>query len=205
MRKADEFFLRNKPQFVIGAANINQIQPSNMIEFAFAGRSNVGKSSLINAITNSNIAITSKTPGRTKQLNFFVVNNMSLVDLPGYGFAKAGKKEVENWSNLIFQYLLGRVNLKRLFLLIDSRRGLMDNDLHVMKILDNSAVLYQIILTKTDKVSETDLKKLISRIESINVEHTALYKDVLTCSSEKKMGIQEIRELLYNLTFNVNW
>lgn len=200
MNKVEEFFLKNKPTFLVGAVKVEQLPIKNIPEIAFVGRSNVGKSSLINAITKSNIAITSKTPGRTKQLNFFnIADKINFVDMPGYGYAKANKKDIENWNELIFKYLLGRHNLKKLFLLIDSRRGLKDNDLEVMKVLDNYAVLYQIVLTKIDEVKKEELENVLASIKKDSIKHTAMLEDVLCCSSKNNIGLNEIRENIYNM------
>lgn len=200
MNKIEEFFLRNKPKFLIGAANIEQLPIENIKEIAFVGRSNVGKSSLINAITRSNIAITSKTPGRTKQLNFFnIIDKINFVDMPGYGFAKASKKDVENWNELIFKYLLGRTQLQRLFLLVDSRRGLRDNDLEIMKILDNYAVLYQIVLTKIDEIKKEEFEKVLNSIKIKSNEHVAMLEEILFCSSKNNIGLNRLREIIYDI------
>lgn len=200
MKKSDEFFLKNKPKFIIGAVKIEQIPVINIPEFAFVGRSNVGKSSLINAITKSDIAITSKTPGRTKQLNFFnIAEKMNFVDMPGYGYAKANKKEIENWTDLMIKYLLGRDNLKRLFLLIDSRRGIKDNDLEIMKILDDCAVLYQVVLTKSDEVGKQELEKILKDIKGDSINHTAMLEDVVVTSSDSGYGITDIRDIIYDI------
>lgn len=200
MNKVEEFFLKNKPTFLIGAVNIEQLPIKNIPEIAFVGRSNVGKSSLINAITRSDIAITSKMPGRTRQLNFFnIADKINFVDMPGYGFAKASKKDIENWNELIFKYLLGRVHLKRLFLLIDSRRGIKDNDLEVMKVLDNYAVLYQIVLTKIDEIKKEELEKVLNNTKKESIKHVAMLDKVLTCSSKNNIGLDKLRENIYNL------
>lgn len=203
MKKSDEFFANNKPKFIIGAVKLEQIPDLRLPEFAFAGRSNVGKSSLINAITKSDIAITSKTPGRTKQLNFFdIAQKMFIVDMPGYGYAKANKKEIENWTDLIIKYLLGRVNLKRVFLLIDSRRGIMDNDLEVMKVLNDCGVLYQIVLTKCDEIKPKALEFLIKQIKDDSVKHTAMFPEIIATSSNQNIGLTDLRDTIYDLVNN---
>lgn len=203
MKKSDEFFANNKPKFIIGAVKLEQIPDLRLPEFAFAGRSNVGKSSLINAITKSDIAITSKTPGRTKQLNFFdIAQKMFIVDMPGYGYAKANKKEIENWTELIIRYLLGRVNLKRVFLLIDSRRGIMDNDLEVMKVLNDCGVLYQIVLTKCDEIKPKALEFLIKQIKDDSVKHTAMFPEIIATSSNQNIGLTDLRDTIYDLVNN---
>lgn len=200
MNKFDEFFVKNPPTFKIGALSERDLPINNIKEVAFIGRSNVGKSSLINAITNSKIAIVSKTPGRTKQLNFFQIKDrLTIVDMPGYGYAKAGRNEVENWNNLIFSYLLSRKNLERVFLLIDSRHGIKDNDNEMMNILDKRGVLYQIILTKIDEIKQNELEKRISEINNILKQHTALYSEVLYVSSRDNIGISNIRKTIFDI------
>lgn len=200
MNKFDEFFVKNPPTFKIGALSERDLPINNIKEVAFIGRSNVGKSSLINAITNSKIAIVSKTPGRTKQLNFFQIKDrLTIVDMPGYGYAKAGRNEVENWNNLIFSYLLSRKNLERVFLLIDSRHGIKDNDNEMMIILDKRGVLYQIILTKIDEIKQNELEKRISEIDNILKQHTALYGEVLYASSRDNIGISNIRKTIFDI------
>ena len=198
MNKLEKFF-RSGCKFIIGANQIESIPYSPYPEVGFIGKSNVGKSSLINALVQQKIAITSKTPGRTKQLNFFnLADKIVFVDMPGYGYAKASKREIENWESLIFDYLRGRQNLKRIFLLIDSRRGVKDNDIQVMKILDEYGINYQITLTKSDEVKNEDIKKVISHIESISKNHPALHPKVLVTSSEKDIGIMDVRDEIAN-------
>ena len=200
MNKANEFFLKNKPVFKIGALKESDLPINKITEFAFIGRSNVGKSSLINAITNSKIAVVSKIPGRTKQINFFQVgDSLTIVDMPGYGYAKAGKQEVQNWNALIFKYLLNRVNLKRVFLLIDSRHLIKSNDEEMMDILDKSGILYQIILTKVDEVNPKELELKLKSLTEVFKKHPALFDEVLYASSQNDIGIEELRNLIYNL------
>lgn len=200
MNKANEFFLKNKPVFKIGALKESDLPINKITEFAFVGRSNVGKSSLINAITNSKIAVVSKTPGRTKQINFFQVgDSLTIVDMPGYGYAKAGKQEVQNWNALIFKYLLNRVNLKRVFLLIDSRHLIKSNDEEMMDILDKSGILYQIILTKVDEVNPKELELKLQSLTEVFKKHPALFDEVLYASSQNNIGIEELRNLIYDL------
>lgn len=200
MNKANEFFLKNKPVFKIGALKESDLPINKITEFAFIGRSNVGKSSLINAITNSKIAVVSKTPGRTKQINFFQVgDSLTIVDMPGYGYAKAGKQEVQNWNSLIFKYLLNRVNLKRVFLLIDSRHLIKSNDEEMMDILDKSGILYQIILTKVDEVNPKELELKLQSLTEVFKKHPALFDEVLYASSQNNIGIEELRNLIYDL------
>jgi len=194
MNKLEKFF-KSGCKFIAGANSIDSIPQSRLPEIGFVGKSNVGKSSLINALVDQRIALTSKTPGRTKQLNFFnLADKIVFVDMPGYGYAKASKGAIENWENLIFEYLRGRQNLQRIFLLIDSRRGLKDNDIEVMKILDEYGINYQIVLTKSDEVKSQDISSVIEHINSISKKHTALHPNVLVTSSDKKTGIMDVRD-----------
>lgn len=182
--------------FVLGVASLSQLPPDDqMEEIAFAGRSNVGKSSLINALTGrKSLAKTSNTPGRTQQLNYFnLADCLFLVDLPGYGFAKAPESMVKKWQKTIFAYLQGRVNLKRVFLLIDSRHGIKKVDRDIMEMLDKAAVTYQIILTKSDKISAAELEKVLAQTQAETAKHAAAYIDIIITSSEKGFGIDELR------------
>ncbi len=182
--------------FVLGVASLSQLPPDDqMEEIAFAGRSNVGKSSLINALTGrKGLAKTSNTPGRTQQLNYFnLADKLFLVDLPGYGFAKAPEKLVKQWQKMIFAYLQGRVNLKRVFLLIDSRHGIKKVDREIMEMLDKAAVTYQIVLTKSDKISTDSLIKIFKETQAEIQKHAAAYIDIIVTSSEKGFGIEELR------------
>lgn len=200
MNKIDEFFIKNPPVFKAGAISEKDLPINNIKEIAFIGRSNVGKSSLINAITNSKIAIVSKTPGRTKQLNFFQIKDkLTIVDMPGYGYAKASRNEVENWNNLIFNYLLSRRNLERVFLLIDSRHGLKENDEEMMNILDSRGILYQIILTKIDEIKPTELQVKVENMNDTFKKHPALFNEVLFASSKENLGINQIRETIFDI------
>ena len=173
-----------------------------MPEIAFAGRSNVGKSSIINALTGKKgLAKTSNTPGRTQQLNYFnLADKIYIVDLPGYGYAQAPENMVKQWQKLIFAYLQGRVNLKRVFVLIDSRHGIKKVDLEIMEMLDKAAVTYQIVLTKTDKISSKALEKVLTETRKIIKEHAAAYVSVLATSSEKKLGLNELRYEIFSLS-----
>ena len=158
-----------KSEYVISAPNVNMCPKDTKPEYAFIGRSNVGKSSLINALTGrKTLAKTSNTPGRTQQLNYFnLANKLYIVDMPGYGFAQAPDAMVKKWQKMIFAYLQGRVNLKRVFLLIDSRHGIKKVDKEIMEMLDKAAVNYQIILTKSDKISAVELAKTITETNKI--------------------------------------
>jgi len=182
--------------FERGVPSLDWLPPAERAEIAFAGRSNVGKSSLINALVRqSGLARTSNTPGRTQELNFFATADvaLSIVDMPGYGFARAPKSKVDAWTDLIKDYLRGRQTLRRVFLLIDSRHGLKPVDTSIMGLLDDSAVTYQVVLTKADKIKPQALDKLKLAIQADLKSHAAAFPDVLATSSEKGMGIDALR------------
>ena len=183
-------------QFVKSVVGLDHLPPNTRIEIAFAGRSNVGKSSLLNAlIANKGLARTSNTPGRTQELNFFRPDNgdMYLVDMPGYGFAKAPKDKVDAWTALVADYLKGRQALARVFLLIDSRHGIKPVDGTIMEMLDTAAVSYQIVLTKADKINAYELKDVIAATAAAVSRHPAAYPVMLATSSETGAGIPELR------------
>lgn len=184
-----------KPEFFRGVVDVEQLPFGKLPEFAFAGRSNVGKSSLINAVTGvPKLARASNTPGRTQELNFFEQKGkFFIVDLPGYGFASAPQKTVQAWTRLIHDYLRGRQQLRRVFLLIDVRHGIKDVDENIMKMLDKAAVSYQIILTKADKVSVDEANKILSETMEIGKKHVACYPEIILTSSDKKMNIDLVR------------
>jgi GTP-binding protein len=182
--------------FVKGVVGLEHLPDSGPVEFAFAGRSNVGKSSLINALVRQNgLARTSNTPGRTQELNYFVpeVGAPFLVDMPGYGFAEAPKDKVEAWTKLVKNYLAGRQRLARVFLLIDARHGIKKVDEEIMKLLDEAAVSYQIVLTKSDKIKPTDLASLMQRTQAAIAKQTAAYPLIIATSSEVGTGIDDLR------------
>ena len=181
--------------FMLSVASLKQLPPDELVEVAFAGRSNVGKSSLINALFGQKkLAKTSSTPGRTQQLNYFnLANKLYIVDLPGYGFAKAPKDVVKSWQNLINTYLVGRANLRRVFLLIDSRHGIKKIDEEIMDMLDKAAVTYQVVLTKIDKISAKELEKVLADTNSKVEKHTAAHILVLKTSSEKNLFLDELK------------
>lgn len=185
-------------EFVAGSMTIEQLPPASINEIGFIGRSNVGKSSLVNALTGRRtLANTSATPGRTRQLNFFSLQGkLMLVDMPGYGYAKAPKKDIAAWTKLIRNYLSGRVVLKRVCLLVDARHGLKEPDIDFMKLMDEAAVSYQVILTKTDKATAADLEALRQHIKTVIKKHPAAHPDIIATSSVSKDGIEELRAVL---------
>ncbi|NGN43148.1 YihA family ribosome biogenesis GTP-binding protein [Mesorhizobium sp. CGMCC 1.15528] len=193
--------------FIRGVPSMKFLPPEGPPEIAFAGRSNVGKSSLINGLVGQKgLARTSNTPGRTQELNYFVPDGfsgvgddlppMALVDMPGYGYAKAPKDQVDEWTKLVFDYLKGRVTLKRVYVLIDARHGIKKNDEDVLTLLDKAAVSYQIVLTKTDKIKAAGVPRLITEtLEKIR-KRAAAFPTVIATSSEKGDGMEELREAI---------
>jgi GTP-binding protein len=188
-------------QFVTGAADLGGLPEDKLPEIAFAGRSNVGKSSLVNALTGrKTLARTSNTPGRTRQINFFDLGGrLMLVDLPGYGYARAAKTEVAAWTRLIQNYLKGRVGLRRLCLLVDGRHGLKPSDEELMDLLENAAVPYRVVLTKCDKLKSAALAARVAEVENALRKRTAALPQVLPTSAIKKRGIAELRADLAEL------
>lgn len=184
-------------EFLKSAPDLKFLPESTVPEIALAGRSNVGKSSLLNALTyRKGLARTSNTPGRTQELNFFDLGNplrMRLVDMPGYGFAEAPKDLVKRWRRLVNDYLRGRAALKRALVLIDSRHGLKDVDREVMKMLDDAAVSYHLVLTKADKVKPTALAETVEKTTEKARTHPAAHPTIFTTSSETGSGIAELR------------
>ena len=187
--------------FVLGAANLSQVPPSTLPEIAFAGRSNVGKSSLVNALTGrKTLARTSNTPGRTQQINFFDLGDrLMMADLPGYGYAKAPIPEVKRWTRVMRDYLRGRAQLRRVLMMVDARHGLKDTDRQVMDTLDEAAVSYQVVLTKIDKVSSTALTELKQKTLMELSRHVASHPEVMATSAKDGIGIAELRAILATL------
>lgn len=193
--------------FIRGVPAMKFLPPEGPPEIAFAGRSNVGKSSLINALVgHKGLARTSNTPGRTQELNYFVPDGysgaegdlppMALVDMPGYGYAQAPKEQVDAWTRLVFDYLRGRSTLKRVYVLVDSRHGIKKNDEEVFDLLDKAAVSYQIVLTKTDKIKDAGVPRLVAETSEKVRKRPAAYPEVLSTSSEKGHGLDALRDAI---------
>ncbi|MBW0144883.1 ribosome biogenesis GTP-binding protein YihA/YsxC [Sphingomicrobium clamense] len=189
--------MTGRVEFLLSAPELKFLPEPTVPEIAFAGRSNVGKSSLLNALVGRRaIARTSVTPGRTQELNFFEIGNpteLRFVDMPGYGFAKAPVKTVERWKHLVFDYLRGRSVLKRTMVLIDSRRGIGKHDREVMDMLDKAAMSYNIVLTKSDKVKATELSQVTDAVAAEAAKHAAAHPDLYVTSAEKGEGIAMLR------------
>ncbi|WP_226554445.1 ribosome biogenesis GTP-binding protein YihA/YsxC [Celeribacter naphthalenivorans] len=187
--------------FLKGVVAMDGMPPDDRMEVCFAGRSNVGKSSLINALTGRKaLARASNTPGRTQEINFFTcADSHYLVDLPGYGFAKAPVKTVEKWQRLLKAYLSGRATLRRAFVLIDSRHGVKEVDEEIMTLLDRSAVPFQTVLTKADKVKEAERARVIEQVRGAVSKHPAAYPELIVTSSEKGWGVDVLRAVIATL------
>lgn len=199
MSEESEHLFSGPCDFFWGSGNVDQLPESDLPEIAFAGRSNVGKSSLINALTNRKaLARISNTPGRTQQLNFFKVRErFVLVDMPGYGYAKVSKTKKAEWDSLIFDYLRGRQMLRCVFLLIDCRHGFKDIDRDLMKLMDAAAAPYRVVLTKADKGEDTS--KISTDITAELKTHVAAHPEILVTSSSEKTGIAELREFIIGI------
>jgi GTP-binding protein len=188
-------------EFVAASGSVDSLPPMRGTEIAFAGRSNVGKSSLINALTGRKaLARTSRTPGRTQELIFFTNGEgLNLVDMPGYGYAAAAKSKIAAWTELIHAYLLGRRNLARVYVLIDARHGLKDTDTPTLKALSEAAVSHQVVLTKADAVKTSELAGRIAEVEAAIAKRPAAFPGVLVTSAEKGTGIQDVRAAVARL------
>ncbi|WP_026942410.1 ribosome biogenesis GTP-binding protein YihA/YsxC [Hellea balneolensis] len=193
--EAGRLLFAREVTFMLSAVSLDTLPPARLPEICFAGRSNVGKSSLINALTNrKGLARASNTPGRTRELNYFNVDErLFVVDLPGYGYAKASKSDIARWTKLTREFLFGRASLRRVFLLIDSRHGIKDSDLELMGMLDETAVTYQIIMTKVDKLKKGELDKVLTKTLKAIAKRPAAFPKIICTSSEKKHGLDDLR------------
>lgn len=200
-REKGRLLFAGETDFLKGVVAMSGLPPSDRIEVCFAGRSNVGKSSLINALTGrKGLARASNTPGRTQEINFFTAGEEHyLVDLPGYGFANAPVAVVEKWQRLLKQYLSGRQNLRRAFVLIDARHGVKAVDEEIMSLLDSSAVTFQCVLTKADKVKANDRERVLKQVREKLAKHPAAFPELVLTSSEKGDGIATLRAIIATL------
>lgn len=189
-------------EFIKGVVAMSGLPPADRMEVCFAGRSNVGKSTLINALTGrKGLARASNTPGRTQEINYFTQGpELYLVDLPGYGFANAPLPVIEKWQRLLKQYLSGRQTLRRAFVLVDARHGIKSVDEEIMSLLDSSAVTFQCVLTKADKVKEKDRTTVLNQVRSVLAKHPASYPEIVLTSSEKGDGIATLRSIITTLS-----
>lgn len=200
LKSADTLFRQNC-EFRFGVDTLDRLPSMTLPEFGFIGRSNVGKSSLINALVNRGIARTSNTPGRTQQLNFFELGEACyIVDMPGYGYAKVSKTKIAAWNDLMKKYLLGRSVLKHVFLLLDSRHDIKPADDEMMTMLDDSAVSYQVVLTKIDKLKPAELQRRIENIQAVVKRHVAAYPEMIVTSSIDRKGVLDLQQRIYTLT-----
>ncbi len=199
--EAGRLLFARESEFVKGVVAMSGLPPADRVEVCFAGRSNVGKSTLINALTGTRaLARASNTPGRTQEINFFSQGpDLYLVDLPGYGFANAPLPVVEKWQRLLKQYLSGRQTLRRAFVLIDSRHGVKPVDAEIMALLDGSAVTFQCVLTKTDKVKAADRARVLGQVRGALAKHPAAFPEIVLTSSEKGDGIATLRAIIAGL------
>lgn len=199
--EAGRILFAGETDFVKGVVAMDGLPPADRLEVCFAGRSNVGKSTLINALTGrKGLARASNTPGRTQEINFFTCGQEHyLVDLPGYGYANAPLKVVEKWQRLLKAYLSGRQTLRRAFVLIDARHGVKKVDEEILSLLDSSAVTFQVVLTKVDKVKPADLEKVLDQVRSAISKHPAAYPELVLTSSEKGDGIETLRAIIKTL------
>ncbi|MGH1368087.1 MAG: ribosome biogenesis GTP-binding protein YihA/YsxC [Maritimibacter sp.] len=201
MREAGRLLFAAETDFLKGVVAMDGLPPADRLEVCFAGRSNVGKSSLINALTGrKGLARASNTPGRTQEINFFTTTNGPyLVDLPGYGFANAPVAVVAKWQRLLKAYLSGRANLRRAFVLVDFRHGVKPVDEEIMDLLDRAAVTFQVVLTKADKVKDKDRETVLAQVRKALSKHPAAYPEMVLTSSEKGQGIESLRAIIAGL------
>ena len=199
--EAGRLMFAGEVTFLKGVVAMNGLPPADRVEVCFAGRSNVGKSSLINAVTGRKaIARASNTPGRTQEINYFTVGeDLFLVDLPGYGYANAPLPVVEKWQKLLKSYLAGRQTLRRVFVLIDARHGAKAVDEEIMGLLDKAAVTFQVVMTKIDKVKQADLDKALERTRKALSNHPAAFPEIVLTSSEKGDGIDVLRAIIASI------
>lgn len=202
-REVGRLMFASQVEFLKGVVAMDGLPPADRIEVCFAGRSNVGKSSLINALTGRrNLARASNTPGRTQEINYFTTpaDGPYLVDLPGYGYAEAPVAIVAKWQQLLKAYLSGRQTLRRAFVLIDMRHGVKAVDEEILTLLDRSAVTFQVVLTKADKVKASDHAKIIEQVRGALQKHPAAYPELIVTSSEKGDGIETLRAIIATMT-----
>ena len=200
-REKGRLLFAGETEFVKGVVAMSGLPPADRLEVCFAGRSNVGKSSLINALTGrKNLARASNTPGRTQEINFFTAaDSHYLVDLPGYGFANAPVAIVEKWQKLLKQYLSGRQSLRRAFVLIDHRHGIKKVDEEILMLLDSAAVTFQCVMTKADKVKEAERDAILAQVRGALSKHPAAYPEIIVTSSEKGWGMETLRATIATL------
>ena len=196
-REAGRLLFAGDTEFLKGVVAMDGLPPADRVEVCFAGRSNVGKSSLINAlIGRKGLARASNTPGRTQEINYFTAGDLYVVDLPGYGFANAPLPVVEKWQRLLKNYLRGRQTLRRVFVLIDARHGAKAVDDEIMSLLDSAAVTFQVVMTKVDKLRGDALQQSLDKTRAALVKHPAAFPELILSSSEKGEGIETLRAVI---------